>query len=373
MLTTCGVFEPGFRGGGPVRSLALLVDTAPVDVDLTLVTRDRDVRAGAPYPGLSGRWIRRGRAEVFYLAVRDPRAWAALWRRVRGVRYDVLYVNSVWSPVFTVLPVLARRLGVLRARRVVVAPRGELSAGALSRKAWKKRPVLGPWGGVLRSLDVTWHASTGREAADIRRVYPWARVQVSLNQVPMPPEPLAPIPGRGPARFVFVSRIVPEKNLLLVIEALAGLPGDAELDIFGPVEDAGYWRRCRQAIEDGGLAARVRYRGELAPATVRDTFRHYDAFLFPTRGENFGHVIAESLSASCPVICSDRTSWTPVLRAGGGTVIPEPSPARLRAEIARVAARPAAERLAARRAAGAAYALWRAGTSNENFLATLAR
>ena len=63
------------------------------------------------------------------------------------------------------------------------------------------------------------------------------------------------------------------------------------------------------------------YHGELQPDAVVTTFARYDAFAFPTLGENFGHVIAESLSAGCAVICSDQTPWTPVLLAGGGTVV----------------------------------------------------
>ena len=68
---------------------------------------------------------------------------------------------------------------------------------------------------------------------------------------------------------------------------------------------------------------------------VISTFGLYDAFVFPTLGENFGHVIAESLASSCPVICSDQTPWTPVLEAGGGQVVRDLTPAALGAVLAR--------------------------------------
>ena len=38
-------------------------------------------------------------------------------------------------------------------------------------------------------------------------------------------------------------------------------------------------------------------------------FSSYDVFLFPTFGENYGHVIAEALMAGCVVITSDQTPW----------------------------------------------------------------
>jgi len=38
-------------------------------------------------------------------------------------------------------------------------------------------------------------------------------------------------------------------------------------------------------------------------------FSKYDLFFFPTRGENYGHVIAESLSVGTSVLTSDQTPW----------------------------------------------------------------
>src|SRR5664280_2522415 len=73
VLVTCATFEPGYRGGGPVRSVAQIIDSAPADLDILLVTRDRDLGSDEPYPGLSGRWISRGRAKVFYLNTRSIR------------------------------------------------------------------------------------------------------------------------------------------------------------------------------------------------------------------------------------------------------------------------------------------------------------
>ena len=45
-----------------------------------------------------------------------------------------------------------------------------------------------------------------------------------------------------------------------------------------------------------------------------------DIFLFPTRGENFGHVVAEALSVGCPVLTTPTTIWTDLLTSGGGSV-----------------------------------------------------
>ena len=114
VLIVVGAFEPGFRGGGPIRSIIHILESAPPDTDIWLVTRDRDVGCTEPYPGLSGRWVRRRRALVFYLDIRRPRHWLRLWRDLRRVEFDLLYCNSFWSIPFTAVPIFANPL---RSRR----------------------------------------------------------------------------------------------------------------------------------------------------------------------------------------------------------------------------------------------------------------
>lgn len=65
----------------------------------------------------------------------------------------------------------------------------------------------------------------------------------------------------------------------------------------------------------------VSYRGEIRPENVIDIFSHYDVFLFPSKGENFGHVIYEALAAGCIPIISDTTPWTTLDREKCGAVV----------------------------------------------------
>ena len=51
---------------------------------------------------------------------------------------------------------------------------------------------------------------------------------------------------------------------------------------------------------------------------VIETFSKYDVFLFPTKGENYGHVIFEALAGGCIPIISDQTPWNDIEQAGCG-------------------------------------------------------
>ncbi|QOC92752.1 glycosyltransferase [Micromonospora craniellae] len=368
VLVTAEYFVPGWRAGGPVRSISDVLANASADIETTMLTRDHDLGSRDPYPGLSGRWGRFGRTDIFYLGVRRPAHWRQLWRALRAVRFDLLYVNSVWS-TFSILPIVAARLGLLRVDRVLVAPRGEFGSAALRLHGLRKRIFLAGWRWVLGQPRVLWHATTPAEAADIRRVLPRARIAVvAVASGPEPEQAPVALPPTAQARLVFIGRISPMKNLDLVLGALAHVPVPVRLDIYGPLEDAGYWRRCQDLIAALPDSVTVNYRGELHPDQVRETFSRYEAFVLPTRGENFGNAIAESLSAYCPVVCSDRTPWTPVLRDGGGMVLTELTPSALGVLVTQVATAAPEQRQAARVAAGEAYRRWWASLTRVSVL-----
>jgi glycosyltransferase involved in cell wall biosynthesis len=369
VLMTCGAFEPGYRAGGPIRSAAHIVDTAPDDIDLQVVTRDRDLGASRPYAGLSGARVWRGRAQVHYLNLARPRHWLRLWRQLRRTRFDLMYCNSFWNVPFTVVPVFAARLRLIRVAHILLAPRGELLPGALAHKARKKDLFRGGWGRFLAGTGVTWHASADDEADRIRAMFPHAAVLVNDDQTALPHQPLPAQPPADEPRLVYLGRLSPNKNLDLTIRGLSRLDVPVRFDIYGPVDDAAYWAHCRSLIDRLPSMVECQYHGPVEPHQVRTVFAGYDAFVLPTRGENFGHVIVESLSASCPVICSAHTPWTEVLRGGGGVVLPELTVECLAEHLGELARATPAQRHAAKWRAGGAYEAWCGHRLSTNILA----
>ncbi|ADG73669.1 glycosyl transferase group 1 [Cellulomonas flavigena DSM 20109] len=353
-------FEPGYKAGGPIRAVADGLDSLAKDISCLVVTSDRDLGDDAPYEGLSGALVERGRHEILYVdTTRLPDWWRALLS-VRRARPEVLYLNSFWSPQFTMLPVLAVLLRALRPRKVILAPRGELSPGALALKTGKKRLAFPIWSLALRLCRPTMQASSMSEAAMIRKSLPWIRENEIVYQHDRGPAPAAAVAEvTSNSRFVFVGRIARMKNVLLLIESLRHVEDSVSLDIFGPIEDRPYWDECLAAIATLPEHVSVTYRGLLGPDLVQTTFAQYDGFLLPTRGENFCHAIAESLSVGCPTLCSDRTPWSDVLRAGGGEVVTDLDPHAWSAAITRWNRRSPSERQVARNQCLRAYVSWR--------------
>ena len=62
--------------------------------------------------------------------------------------------------------------------------------------------------------------------------------------------------------------------------------------------------------------------GPIENENVHDMFQNYDLFFLPTKGENFGHVILESMSAGTPTLIADTTPWRNLQDSGVGWDIP---------------------------------------------------
>jgi glycosyltransferase involved in cell wall biosynthesis len=125
-----------------------------------------------------------------------------------------------------------------------------------------------------------------------------------------------------PLRLVFLSRIVPMKNLDFALRVLSKVSVSVSFHIFGPIEDESYWKVCETFIADLPPNVVVRYEKEVNHAEVLTILEAHDLFFLPTRGENYGHVIMESLSVGTPVLIADTTPWRNLEQAGVGWELP---------------------------------------------------
>ena len=364
IITLLDSYIPGYKAGGPIRSIANLVAELGDEFCFKILTPNRDLGDTHPYPGIiRDEWVRVGKADVMYLSS----GWSGIFRLITLLcaldSKSVLYLNSFFSKRFSILAIFLRWLGTCKAKRVVLAPRGEFSQGALGLKRIRKHLYIkvSSWLGFYRG--VVWHASTNLEESDIRNALPnlfsvnnvdvqadGGRMRASrtsegiampgivvvardISHIQARAERRAQRKRSGQLRAVFVSRISPMKNLLYALETLKGVSGDVFFDIYGPLEDTEYWNKCKGAIDALPPNVRVKYRGMVEHERLMQVFAEHDLFLFPTLGENYGHVICEALSAGCPVLISDQTPWRGLQESGVGWDIPLGEPELFRAVL----------------------------------------
>jgi glycosyltransferase involved in cell wall biosynthesis len=316
VLVFSDYFLPGFKAGGPITTLRNMTERLADRADFAIVTRDRDLGDAEPFHGVRpDEWIRAFNAQIYYTSSRTLSIWK-LWYIMREQKPDVVYLNSILSRRFSLFPLIVTRLlnrmgGLSPSARIVIAPRGEFSGGALSLKSRRKRAYLA----ILRASGlwrrVHWQASSAFEAADIAAaVGKYARIRIVPDLLAgVTPEYPRPAKRAGVARIAFVGRISPMKNLDGAIRMIGKLAGEIELDIYGPKEDETYWAQCSAELTALPPNVRARFHGALASDEVVKTLSVFDAMFLPSLGENFGHVIHEALSAGCPPVLSDRTPW----------------------------------------------------------------
>ena len=358
VLTLGDYYLPGTHAGGALRSLANLIDTLGEEFDFRVITRDRDWLSDQRYPGITpGVWESVGRAKVMYLAPEHIRP-ATLRRVIADTPHDVLYLNSLFSRVFTLSVLGYRRAGLIPSKPTVLAPRGQLTPGAMGINKGKKAFFLSlaRVAGLYR--DIIWQASSADEEREVHEHFDTPRstaLAVLAPDLPTPWEHLARvIPRRktpGSLRATFVSRIARKKNLLGAIDILRGVKAHTVFDVYGPAEDPQYLRECVAAMNTLPSHVKGRYVGPLEYEEIAPAFAQYDVFLFPTLGENFGHVLVESLAAGCPVAVSDRTPFRDIEQRGAGWVVPLDNVARFRAILDACAAMGAEEHAAMSNAA----------------------
>lgn len=353
------MYPPAYRGGGPIRSLHAIVAAAPPSYRTLVVTRDHDLGVDTPLPVPLNTWVDRDRALVRFTTTRSPIRYLAMLASVRRHRPGVLYFNSFFDPSMSIFPQALTLIGWWRGAARVVAVRGEFSEAALALQPRRKRLWVATYRALGLSRRTIWHATSEREALDVRRVAGNAVRVVIRSDGGNPPiaDPDALEGHDGALRALFVGRLVPIKGLEDALRSFIQSESTFTFDIYGPPEDEHYAERCRALAEQLPSNISVSFCGEVEPQRMPVVMGGYDVLIMPTHSENFGHVIGEALAAGLPVLVRDVTPWTSHIEDGGGRIVPDAT--GWRDAIAEFANASAGERLERRRSAIGAYRAWR--------------
>lgn len=327
-LNSC--YYPGFRSGGPQRTVMNIADAFGDKNDIYILTQNRDMGCSESYDVETHKWIRVGNANVMYLPPKDYNIKSV---KKYSADFGTIYSCGLFCKC-TINAMLLHKFN--KSQKLYVAPMGVFSKAAIASKAFKKRAFLFVFKSLGLFKNIIWSFTSEIEreeakaalgntikdfiiAEDLPRKVDFeaqiAKIQNNKNQ------------ENEVLKLVFLSRISPKKNLEYCVQILNKIT-DKEIvfDVYGTFENEEYWGKCRKLLES--LPKNIHYRcyGEVNSEKVIDVFSDYDAFFFPTKGENFGHVIYEALAAGCVPVISDRTPWLDLKENGCGYVLPLENP-----------------------------------------------
>jgi len=321
-------FFPGYKAGGPIRSCVNLVIALKDTYEVFVLTTDTDHGEIKPYEGIASNcWINDFHPAIhIYYARKKTLSLKQLENEISTVQADYVYLNHLFSPYFVIYPLWLKYVVKIKSK-LIVCPRGALYDSALSVKSYKKKPFLFLFRLMGIHKKVLFHATNEREKKAIQHYFPGSEIIIAdnlpnLNQ----PAFASCIKLTGEAKCIFISRVVPIKNILFLLEALEKVKASVELTIIGPVEDESYWDQCKKKIKQLPANIKVEYCGTKKNEELFIILQQHHLFVLPTTGENFGHAIFEAFLAGRPVLISDQTPWLKLADRKAGWDVPLDQP-----------------------------------------------
>lgn len=320
ILILAGRYLPGYKDGGPVRSIVNLTEWMGDEYDIRIMCLDRDHGDADRYPGIRIKEYNEvGKAKVWYTP-----SFLSDDIEMLAKEADVVYVCGPYSD-YARHAMRLKKSGRIGAP-LYIASMGSFSPEAFKIKGFKKRLFISAMKLTGMFRPVIWSVTSEREEEELKAIVGKDEKCVIASDLPRRGiTQHSHVKEKGALKLVFISRISRKKNLSAVYDILRSVSDETKikLDIYGTPEDKQYLHECMQRFDDLKKThplCKWEYKGEAESENVPAIFADYDAFIFPTLGENYGHVIAESLSAGCIPVISDTTPWMDLTEKGCGYV-----------------------------------------------------
>lgn len=251
---------------------------------------------------------------------------------------DVVHLHGLWN-----YPSIATQMWHRRTMRpCVVSAHGMLTTVALQYSRWRKMIARSLFQDeVLRAASIL-HATSEDEASSYRDLGFHNRIEL----IPLGMDVLPRINidrARPSRRALFLGRLHHQKGIDWLIDAWVRLERDFpdwELSVVGPLEKS--YTREIERMKLATTGKRVSFVGPLYGHEKEIHLANSELFVLPSRSENFGLTVPESLMMEVPVIATKGTPWSGLVSANAGWWI-EPGASALEDAMRAAMALPQAE------------------------------
>jgi hypothetical protein len=101
-------FLPGYKAGGPVRSIANMVEYLKDEYAFYIVTRNTDYTEITPYKDIkSNEWIDFSEGVKVYYASIENQNLSTFKDIISSAKFDIAYINGIYSWKFSIMPLIA--------------------------------------------------------------------------------------------------------------------------------------------------------------------------------------------------------------------------------------------------------------------------
>jgi glycosyltransferase involved in cell wall biosynthesis len=316
-------YKPAYKAGGPIVAAVNFVDQMKGRYAIFICTGSSDLGESRPLDNIkTDIWQQEeDNVQVFYGS--NILSYKHIREQINRIAPDFIYLHSIFSLVFTLYPMLVLRYSKCKIK-IILAPRGMLRGSAIANKSIKKKLFIALFRKFLLHRSLVFHATDETERADIRSYFGHRNRVFVIPDFGAVQSGFAGVIEKecGRLKILFLGRIHPIKNLYFLLQVLQKTRTEIGLTVAGAIEDIIYWEKCRSVIEELPGNCIVNVLNSVPYPEIWGLIQAHHLIVSPTRGENFGHAIYESLSLGRPVIISDQTPWKGLRDKQAGWDIP---------------------------------------------------
>jgi len=311
MLIFSDYFYPGTGGAGPAKSICHFVNDTKNVLNCHVITRSWDLNYKKYTDNQIISFIKNNN-NINCIFIKNYYIYFLFLLKFfkNKNKNNVIFLNSFFSTYFTFIPLLYNKVFMSK-KKIFIAPRGELFIELINNRYLIKNLYILIFKFLRLDRDLIFVASNTFEQNAISQIFSSNKIILLSDGFDIKKYNAYKnkVKKINELNIIFLSRINFKKNLLFAIKLLSGINANIKFDFYGLIEDSIYYEACIKLCNNASGTVRFNYKGEISPDDVLKTIAKYDLMILPTLGENFGHVIAESLLSNTPVLISDKTPW----------------------------------------------------------------
>jgi glycosyltransferase involved in cell wall biosynthesis len=279
-------------------------------MNICFVVDNFSPKVGGPYTAIKDITQQLKKLEIKYVIVNKKNF---LSKKKNLKNYDIFHIFGGWSLFYIRLSILASRMK----KKVIIHPMGFYESWSLSQKkikkffAWKLYQER-----FLLNANLI-HCASKNEKKNLLKLnsnFKTVVLPFGVNDNFIKKK----IVKKLNKKVLFFSRLHHKKGLAELIYAWQKIGNsDWTLDIIGDGDNNAYFKRLvnNKNVKINFLNPIYRNIDKIK------VFNKYDFFVLPTKNENFGISILESLSRGLPVLTTNNTPWTIIRAYNAGWII----------------------------------------------------
>ncbi len=230
--------------------------------------------------------------------------------------HDVIHYFGGWD-YFHVKVFLAC---LLYKKKYILTPMGIFEPWSLEQKKFKKKLALTFYQKTILNRSDVIHVTSKIESENLKTITNNPNIKIIAHGIDKCVDySEKKFFVNTKKRAIFFSRLHKKKGIMNLVKAWKKInPTDWELHIYGP----DYHGHKIEINRIKNNSDQIFIHEAIYDSEIKtELFKKFDLFILPSKSENFGYVILESLSCGLPVLTTNKTPWEDIKNKNAGWII----------------------------------------------------